>query len=58
MENRKELREYTLKIEIIPPPRCSRSRLPVTCSCCRKQVEPSEQEAMEYGICEECIRRP
>jgi hypothetical protein len=56
MDNRKESIEYTLKIEIIPPPRCSRSRL--ACSCCRKQVEPSEQDAMEYGICEECIRRP
>ena len=41
MDNRKEFIEFTLKIEMIPPPRCSRSRLSVTCSCCRKQVEPS-----------------
>jgi hypothetical protein len=59
MESAKGFRDCSLKMEIIPPPRCStRRRESVTCLCCRKQVAPSEGNSMEYGICEECISRP
>ena len=46
-------------IEILPPARCARpGRNTVRCLCCHQQVERSERETMEYGICNECIERP
>ena len=59
MEVRKDWTDDNGKVEILPPPPKCRARTPfaVTCLSCRKPVERSEHEAMEYGICEECIGR-